>query len=206
MSKVEERLKAIGIELPQPVAPVANYVTFVKTGALVHISGQISLDADGGVKGTVGVDVDLETAQKAAKDAYEESPGATHTPLLIFLDRDNETRTVVITTLQDKDFTCAALRALLRDKHATCYLFVSEAWLSMPRHVPDDWKNMLAPSLDPERKEAIIIYARYPSGRKSLSLGMIDDGVVEPLVVKADSADGTWEGDDRFGTLMDEPA
>ena len=67
MSKVEERLKAIGIELPQPVAPVANYVTFVKTGALVHISGQISLDADGGVKGTVGVDVDLETAQKAAR-------------------------------------------------------------------------------------------------------------------------------------------
>lgn len=67
MSKVEERLKAIGIELPQPVAPVANYVTFVKTGNLVHISGQISLDADGGVKGTVGVDVDLETAQKAAR-------------------------------------------------------------------------------------------------------------------------------------------
>jgi len=67
MSKVEERLKALGIELPQPVAPVANYVTFVRTGNLVHISGQISLDADGGVKGTVGVDVDLETAQKAAR-------------------------------------------------------------------------------------------------------------------------------------------
>lgn len=67
MSKVEERLKAIGIELPQPVAPVANYVPFVRSGNLVTISGQISIAADGGVKGTVGVDVDLETAQAAAR-------------------------------------------------------------------------------------------------------------------------------------------
>ncbi|MGR4866363.1 RidA family protein [Caulobacter sp. LARHSG274] len=66
MSKVEERLAELGIVLPQPVAPVANYVPFVQSGNLVHISGQISLDADGGVKGTVGADVDLETAQKAA--------------------------------------------------------------------------------------------------------------------------------------------
>lgn len=67
MSKVEERLKAIGIELPQPVAPVANYVPYVRSGNLVTISGQISIAADGGIKGTVGVDVDLETAQKAAR-------------------------------------------------------------------------------------------------------------------------------------------
>ncbi len=67
MSKVEERLKALGIELPQPVAPVANYVPFVRSGNLVHISGQISIAADGGIKGTVGVDVDLETAQRAAR-------------------------------------------------------------------------------------------------------------------------------------------
>ena len=66
MSKVEERLAELGIVLPRPVAPVANYVPFVQAGALVHISGQISLDADGGIKGTVGADVDLETAQKAA--------------------------------------------------------------------------------------------------------------------------------------------
>jgi len=67
MSKVEERLKALGIELPQPVAPVANYVPFVRSGNQVTISGQISIAADGGIKGTVGVDVDLETAQKAAR-------------------------------------------------------------------------------------------------------------------------------------------
>ena len=45
MSQVEERLAAQGITLPQPVAPVANYVPFVRVGGLVHISGQVSLVA-----------------------------------------------------------------------------------------------------------------------------------------------------------------
>jgi len=67
MSKIDDRLNELGVVLPQPVAPVANYVPFVRSGNLVHISGQISIDASGGVKGTVGVDVDLETAQKAAR-------------------------------------------------------------------------------------------------------------------------------------------
>jgi enamine deaminase RidA (YjgF/YER057c/UK114 family) len=67
MSKIEARLSELGVTLPQPVAPVANYVPFVRSGNLVHISGQISLDASGGIKGTVGVDVDLETAQAAAR-------------------------------------------------------------------------------------------------------------------------------------------
>jgi len=67
MSQIEQRLAGLGIVLPQPVAPVANYVPFVRSGNLIHISGQISLDAAGGIKGTVGADVDLETAQAAAR-------------------------------------------------------------------------------------------------------------------------------------------
>ncbi|MDP3868736.1 RidA family protein [Phenylobacterium sp.] len=67
MSQVEERLAAQGITLPQPVAPVANYVPFVRVGGLVHISGQVSLDASGGVRGIVGEDVDIETAKGAAR-------------------------------------------------------------------------------------------------------------------------------------------
>jgi len=66
MSEVAKRLEAAGISLPQPVAPVANYVPFVRAGDLVHISGQVSLDAGGGIRGIVGEDVDLETAKKAA--------------------------------------------------------------------------------------------------------------------------------------------
>ncbi|MGZ3277694.1 MAG: RidA family protein, partial [Caulobacteraceae bacterium] len=66
MTTVEERLAALGISLPQPVAPVANYVPFVRSGSLVHISGQISIDAEGGIKGVVGQDVDLERGIAAA--------------------------------------------------------------------------------------------------------------------------------------------
>jgi enamine deaminase RidA (YjgF/YER057c/UK114 family) len=67
MSSVEQRLAEQGITLPEPVAPIANYVPFVRSGSLVHISGQVSLDASGGILGTVGVDVDLTAAQAAAK-------------------------------------------------------------------------------------------------------------------------------------------
>lgn len=67
MSKIEQRLADLGITLPTPTAPIANYVPFVRSGSLVHVSGQVSTDADGGIKGTVGVDVDLETAIKGAR-------------------------------------------------------------------------------------------------------------------------------------------
>ena len=67
MSKIENRLAELGVVLPQPVAPVANYVPFVRSGSLVHISGQISIDAEGGIKGTVGADLDLETGKRAAR-------------------------------------------------------------------------------------------------------------------------------------------
>ena len=67
MSKVEDRLNAAGLVLPQPTTPVANYVPFVRVGELVHISGQVSVDASGGIRGVVGEDVDLETAMKAAR-------------------------------------------------------------------------------------------------------------------------------------------
>jgi enamine deaminase RidA (YjgF/YER057c/UK114 family) len=67
MSAVEDRLTAAGVILPAPTAPVANYVPFVRVGELIHISGQVSVDASGGVRGVVGEDVDLETAQAAAR-------------------------------------------------------------------------------------------------------------------------------------------
>ena len=67
MSKVEQRLAELGLTLPTPVSPIANYVPFARTGNLLHISGQVSLDASGGITGTVGVDVDMERAQAAAR-------------------------------------------------------------------------------------------------------------------------------------------
>jgi hypothetical protein len=35
---VEQKLRSLGIELPAPTAPIANYVGFVRTGALLVVS------------------------------------------------------------------------------------------------------------------------------------------------------------------------
>jgi enamine deaminase RidA (YjgF/YER057c/UK114 family) len=67
MSKVEARLAELGVVLPEPNAPVANYVPTVLTGNLLHISGQVSVNAEGGIKGVVGEDVDAATAKAAAR-------------------------------------------------------------------------------------------------------------------------------------------
>ncbi len=67
MSKVEAKLAELGVTLPAPVAPIANYVPFVVTGDLLHISGQVSLGSDGGITGVVGAEIDLATAQRAAR-------------------------------------------------------------------------------------------------------------------------------------------
>ena len=67
MSTPSERLEASGIVLPEPIAPVANYVPFVRAGRMVYVSGQVSVDAAGGVRGVVGEDVSLTVAQGAAR-------------------------------------------------------------------------------------------------------------------------------------------
>ena len=67
MSKVEAKLAELAIVLPAPVAPIANYVPFVRTGNLLHISGQVSLGPDGGITGVVGTEIDLAEAQRAAR-------------------------------------------------------------------------------------------------------------------------------------------
>lgn len=71
MSTVESTLKDMGIVLPSPAAPVANYVPFVRTGNLVIISGQLCLGLDGKMsdqhKGKLGAEVSMEAGQEAAR-------------------------------------------------------------------------------------------------------------------------------------------
>jgi len=67
MSAIDTRLADLGIDLPEPVAPVANYVPFVRTGNQVFISGQVSIGAEGLVKGTLGGDMDIAAGQAAAR-------------------------------------------------------------------------------------------------------------------------------------------
>lgn len=63
--KVEARLKELGIELPEPVKPAANYVRHVQTGNLLLISG--TGPADGFPPGKVDAEVSVEEAYQAAR-------------------------------------------------------------------------------------------------------------------------------------------
>jgi enamine deaminase RidA (YjgF/YER057c/UK114 family) len=69
MAQVEKKLADLGIVLPTPAAPIANYVGFVRTGSLLVVSGQICLGADGKLvaKGKLGATVSIEDGQKAAR-------------------------------------------------------------------------------------------------------------------------------------------
>ena len=68
---VAAKLQELGITLPTPVAPVANYVPAVRTGNLLVISGQLCLGADGKLapehKGKLGAEVSSEIAYAAAR-------------------------------------------------------------------------------------------------------------------------------------------
>jgi enamine deaminase RidA (YjgF/YER057c/UK114 family) len=65
----ENKLRELGISLPKPPAPIANYVPFVRTGNLLTVSGQVCFDGDGKLvaKGQLGGAVSVEDGQKAAR-------------------------------------------------------------------------------------------------------------------------------------------
>jgi enamine deaminase RidA (YjgF/YER057c/UK114 family) len=65
----EQKLKELGLMLPQPPKPVANYVPAVKTGNLLFISGHGPYD-DGNTKisGKVGRELTMEEGYQAARN------------------------------------------------------------------------------------------------------------------------------------------
>lgn len=65
---IEARLIELGVELPVPAAPAANYVPYVVSGNLIFISGQISvLNNEIKYVGKVGVDLSVEDGISAAR-------------------------------------------------------------------------------------------------------------------------------------------
>ena len=65
---VEERLKNLKIELPEPKAPVGAYVATKIVGKLLFISGQVSIDKDAQlIIGKVGKDLNLDEGYNAAE-------------------------------------------------------------------------------------------------------------------------------------------
>lgn len=68
MTSPEARLKELGLELPAPPKPAANYVTATRSGRLVFLSGQGPM-VDGKVVycGKVGADLTEEQGYQAAR-------------------------------------------------------------------------------------------------------------------------------------------
>ena len=63
-----ENLEKLGLKLPDPKAPVGNYVATKIIGKMLFVSGQISIDEKGElIKGKVGKDLDTEAGYNAAK-------------------------------------------------------------------------------------------------------------------------------------------
>jgi enamine deaminase RidA (YjgF/YER057c/UK114 family) len=66
---VDKKLASLGISLPTPATPIANYVPFVRSGNMLVVSGQLCFGADGNLvaRGQLGGEVSMDDGQKAAR-------------------------------------------------------------------------------------------------------------------------------------------
>ena len=65
MSKVADKLKELGLILPEVATPVANYLPFKQAGDLVYTSGNVPSD---GQVGKVGAELSVEQGYQAARN------------------------------------------------------------------------------------------------------------------------------------------
>ena len=67
-TRIEDRLKELGLELPRASAPGANYIPFVRTGNRVYVSGQVcQWIGERRFIGKLGREFTLEQGQEAAR-------------------------------------------------------------------------------------------------------------------------------------------
>jgi enamine deaminase RidA (YjgF/YER057c/UK114 family) len=67
-NRIEDRLRALQIELPQPSTPGANYAQFVRTGNLIFLTGQLAQwNGERRFVGKLGRDFDVEQGRQAAR-------------------------------------------------------------------------------------------------------------------------------------------
>jgi enamine deaminase RidA (YjgF/YER057c/UK114 family) len=66
--QIAAKLAELGITLPTPMAPIANYVPYVQTGNLVIVSGQVpAIDGKIAITGKVSWGVSLDQGKEAAR-------------------------------------------------------------------------------------------------------------------------------------------
>ena len=67
MNTPEKNLERLGIVLPEPLAPVANFVPYVRSGNLLFVSGQVSAGPEGRINGRLGETMELDDGYAAAR-------------------------------------------------------------------------------------------------------------------------------------------
>jgi enamine deaminase RidA (YjgF/YER057c/UK114 family) len=66
--RIEIKLAELGITLPHPMPPIANYVPYVRTGNLVVVSGQVpAVDGKVAITGKLGYAVSADRGKEAAR-------------------------------------------------------------------------------------------------------------------------------------------
>jgi len=66
-SSAEQNLAALGYTLPPIPAPGGNYVSSKQVGSVLYLSGVVSMNADGFMTGTAGLDSTVEDVYAAAR-------------------------------------------------------------------------------------------------------------------------------------------
>ena len=68
MLDIEKKLSKLSLKLPSAPTPAANYLPYVITNKLLFISGQISADKNGLIKGVIGQNMSVEDGYRAAQN------------------------------------------------------------------------------------------------------------------------------------------
>ncbi len=69
--RIDAKLAELGIALPKPMAPIANYVAYTVSGSLVVVSGQLpTIDGKVSQTGKLGAGVSIEQGAQAARHSF----------------------------------------------------------------------------------------------------------------------------------------
>ena len=133
--QIEAKLAELGITLPRPMQPIANYVPYVITGNLVVVSGQVpAIDGKIAITGKVSWGVSVDQAKEAARLCFINV--LVHLKAACGGDLDRVRRVVLPREARWRDSSVTFMRALLpgvqkRSSRTSPPIAASEAMMSV---------------------------------------------------------------------------
>lgn len=67
MGRIDDRLHELGVVVPPPPKPVANYLAAKRAGKLLYVAGQVSSAGGRDYKGALATDADVARGREAAR-------------------------------------------------------------------------------------------------------------------------------------------